>query len=172
MTDLTKRAKGISQSACANGNALTEMMHFYTLHELKKMHVLKEMPLARISPEHAVVLKDKRHTRYLRLGSIDFLVETAGGKLLGIEVLTRPTRGKLVNKLAYAKSVDEFVFVVPDCALGFYRRPRTKVFHKQWRAAALPKEFGSEKLHAWMFDTQKRKFTEKGVFSKIFFTEK
>ena len=82
-------------------------------------------------------------------------------------MLSRPTRGKLKEKLAYAKYVDEFIFVLPENSMEFYRRPKTKIFHKNARMNFLGKEFASPALFVWLIDLRKG-FVEKGRLDRIF----
>ncbi len=141
-------------------------MHLYTKHELHKMRVLNKMQIERIIPEQDVLIdKEKRKTQFK--GRYDFLVETRNNKFIGIEVLSRPTQGKLKEKLAYAKYVDEFIFVLPQESMEFYRKPRTKIFHKHVRMNFLGKEFENPALYVWLIDLRKG-FVEKDRLSKIF----
>lgn len=149
-------------------------MHFYTLHELKRMHLCGKQALCRVVPEQEVLLNASRRRRQKKpqAGRFDFLVECKNGKYLGIEVLTRPSKGKMLEKLRYAEQVDEFVFVLPSNAMLLYQKPRTKVFHKKHRGNALPKEFADKKLIAWMFDLNEKKFVEKDRMGRVFECEK
>ena len=141
-------------------------MHLYTKHELHRMHILNKLRIERIIPEQDVLLdKEKRKTPFL--GRYDFLVETRNNKFIGIEVLSRPTRGKLKEKLAYAKYVDEFIFVLPENSMEFYRKPKTKIFHRHARPSFLGKEFSSPTLYVWLIDLRKG-FVEKGRLDRIF----
>lgn len=149
-----------------NGNRLTELMHFYTLHELKKMHCLFILPLKKIFHEKTAVIGNGQK------GSFDFLVETVSGKEIGIEVLTRPSKGKMKQKLSYSKNVDEFIFVIPEHFLENYKIHEKKGFKGAVKKHFLPKEFSSQKLFAWIFDTEKRAFTTKASFSGVFNTAK
>ena len=142
-------------------------MHFYTLHELKKMHLGLELPLFKITPEQEVLLE--KHG--LREGRFDFLVESSEGKLIGFEVLTRPSKGKLKEKLAYSKEVDTFVFVLPNNSLGLYRKLGKKTFHRIAREKSMPKEFNSPSLYVWLFNPKDKRFVEKALFSKVFNVE-
>ena len=141
-------------------------MHLYTKHELHKMHILNKLQIERIIPEQDVLIdREKRKTPFK--GRYDFLVEAKNGKFIGIEVLSRPTQGKLKEKLAYAKYVDEFIFVLPENSMEFYRRPKTKIFHKNARMNFLGKEFASPALFVWLIDLRKG-FVEKGRLDRIF----
>ncbi len=139
-------------------------MHFYTLHELKKMHVLAQLQLKKIEPEKTVLIEKKG----LRQGSFDFLVETVDGMQIGIEVLTRPSKGKMKQKLAYAKNVDQFIFVIPEHVLDAYKKHEKTGHHISGREKFFPKEFSDKKLFAWVFDLEKHKFTHKQGFSRVF----
>ncbi|MDO8538607.1 MAG: hypothetical protein Q7S21_07020 [archaeon] len=147
----------------------TKVMHFLTIHELHKIHANQEWNIKRIIPEQEVILH-KHHS--LRKGKFDFLVETVDNKIIGFEVLTRPSAGKMKEKLAYANEVDEFVFVLPYNDLEFYQKPRQKVFHKQIRRSSFGKEFNSKKLSAWMLNIPSAHFVLKDKFNKIFNVEK
>ena len=144
-------------------------MHFLTLHELHKMHANQELNIKKIIPESQVILH-KHHS--MRKGSFDFLVETLDKKIIGFEVLTRPSAGKLKEKLVYANEVDEFVFVLPYSDLEFYQIPRQKVFHKQIRRSSFQKLFNNKKLSAWMLNISDSHFVLKDKFNKIFNVEK
>lgn len=141
-------------------------MHLYTKHELHKMHFLDKMKIERIIPEQDVLIDREKRKLPFR-GRYDFLVETRNNKFIGIEVLSRPTQGKLKEKLAYAKYVDEFIFVLPEGSMEFYRKPKTKIFHKHVRMNFLGKEFASPALHVWLIDLRKG-LVEKDVLSRIF----
>ncbi len=143
-------------------------MHFYTLHELKKMHLTLELPLSKIMPEQEVLLEKNG----LREGRFDFLVESREGKLIGFEILTRPSKGKLKEKLSYSKEADQFVFVLPRNSLGLYRKPKKKIFPRLGREKFLPKEFSSPCLYAWLFNPKDKRFVEKALFSKVFNVER
>lgn len=145
-----------------NGNSLTEMMHFYTLHELMKMRIM-ERGISRVIPEQSVLI-EKDGTRE---GRFDFLVELADGKRLGIEVLTRPSKGKMKEKLPYAGRVDEFVFVLPEGAMNFYRK-KNRGPHRAQKPKFFPADFQNQKLQAWLFDLGKRRFSEKNRFGSVF----
>ncbi len=153
-----------------NGNRLTSLLHLYTRHELNKMHFF-ERRLVRVVAEKATLLPgDQRHAA--RKGRFDFFVETFDGKKIGIEVLTRPTEGKLKEKLAYAKDVDEFVFVLPDGSLNTHRKPKGKVFHKQDRSKPLSRVFDRRGLWAWLFDLHDQRFSVKDKFANVYRVEK
>lgn len=141
-------------------------MHFLTFLELKKMHATGSESIARILPEKEVELKKSK----VRIGRFDFFVEKANGKSIGFEVLTRPSKGKMKEKLPYSKEVDEFVFVIPEHFLDFYKKREKNGMHDSVRKKFLPKEFSDKKLFVWILDTENHKFTKKGLFSQIFNT--
>ena len=147
-----------------NGNSLTKLMHLLVFHELNKMRVRKQPEILSISPEKTVLLE--KHGRK-RQGRFDFLVR-AKGKTIGIEVLTRPSQGKLKEKLAYEREVDEFIFAVPIDALDFYRKKRMNGFKRIVGKRFLGKEFNNPKLRVWLLDCRQGMVKEKGSFSKIF----
>jgi len=150
-----------------NGNTKTNLMHLYTFNELNKMHVKQELNLKRICPEQTVLIHSKTNSFCSNEGKFDFLVETKDNKLIGMEVLTRPSKGKMKNKLRYANEADEFIFVLPFNSMEFYRKPE-KVFHKKAKLKFFGKEFNKKNLFVWLLDLSKGKFTEKKAFSKIF----
>src|SRR3989338_2358947 len=148
------------------GNHLTPLMHLYTRHELNKMHLF-ERRLVNVVAEKATVLRKER-AKTPRKGRFDFFVETFDGKRMGVEGLTRPSEGKLKEKLAYAVDVEEFVFVLPDGSLNTHRRPTQKVFHKQDRSTPLSPVFNNLKLRVWLFDVKHHQFTVKDKLNKVF----
>jgi len=155
-----------------NGNEITHLMHLATLHELKKKHFVHNYKISEIIPEAEVVLgirKKKRGSRE-KIGKFDFLVKKEDGKNIGIEVLTRPSKGKLREKLLYANSVDEFVYVLPHSALHPYRKPVHK-YDKKKRPKKLPSEFRSPNLKVWLYDLGQRKFYDMCKFNQLFFVE-
>jgi len=154
----------VSLLAAAKGNNLTAIMHLLVLHELNKMHVNQHFNIEKIFPEKTVLLEKRGRER---LGRFDFLVRTKD-KTIGIEVLSRPTKGKLREKLPYAESVDEFIFVLPENSLLLYRKPFKRLMHEQARSLSFPNEFNSEKLQAWLITMPQGQFTEKKRFSKVF----
>lgn len=146
-------------------NELTQLMHLYTLHEIKKLHLTNKIALKKIADESSVILEKAGKPR---IGKFDFLVETKAGKTIGFEILTRPTQGKMLGKLRYAKGVDEFVFVLPSMSLEFYRKPKKKVSHRKIKPKFFSGEFADAKLRAWLFDLQNEQFLEKGKFNNLF----
>ncbi len=149
-----------------NGNTKTNLMHLYTLNELNKMHLTHEMELKKICPEQDVLIHSKNNSCFNH-GSFDFLVETKQNKLIGMEVLTRPSKGKMKNKLRYADKTDEFVFVLPFNSMDFYRK-QEKVFHKNSKQKFFGKEFDKKNLLVWLLDLRQGKFTQKAPFNKVF----
>jgi len=133
-------------------------------HELNRQRVNNPPEHIAIHPEKTVLL-EKHGVE--RKGRFDFLVQTKD-KTIGIEVLTRPSQGKMKEKLAYANEVDEFIFVIPSQSMGLYRKHKTNglksIAHKKF----LDKEFNEPKLRVWMIDCSQGKIEEKGPFSKIF----
>jgi len=131
------------------------------------MHFNKKIELKKICPEQTVLIHSKTNSDLCNEGRFDFLVETKKNKAIGIEVLTRPTKGKMKNKLRYAKEADYFVFVLPYNSMEFYRKQK-KVFHKKAKLKFFGKEFSGKNLFVWLLDLQKGEFTEKKEFSKVF----
>ena len=147
-----------------NGNYLTNLMHFITFLELKKMHVSGAESFTQILPEKEVELKKEKP----RLGRFDFFAQTSKGKSIGVEVLTRPSKGKMKEKLSYSREVDEFVFVIPEHFLDFYKKHEKNGLHDSVRKKFLPKEFADKKLFVWILDSENHRFTRKGSFSEVF----
>jgi hypothetical protein len=139
-------------------------MHLVVFHELNKMRVNKQPEIFGILPEKTVLLEKHGSERE---GRFDFLVQ-AKNKTIGIEVLTRPSQGKLKAKLPYAKEVDEFVFVLPHDGLEFYRRKKLNGFKRVAPKKFLSKEFADPKLQVWLLDYKQGLISEKGKFSEIF----
>jgi len=145
-------------------------MHLVTLHELQKMHCRNILELTRIVPEQDVLLENS-HGKCERCGRFDFLVHAKGGKTIGFEVLSRPTQGKLKEKLSYAKEVDEFVFVLPKETMKIYRKTSNKPFRRIAREKTLCSAFASEKIKAWLLDSRHGTIGEKACFCELFNTE-
>ena len=147
-----------------NGNGFTKMMHLLVFHELSRMRVNQQPEIISISPEKTVLLaKNSRE----RPGRFDFLVREKE-KTIGIEVLTRPSKGKMREKLAYANEVDEFIFALPENSLEFYRKKAQNGIRRVINKNFLPKEFSDQKLGVWLVDCRKGMVTEKGPFGKLF----
>ena len=132
------------------------------------MELLNSLQIKSILVEQPVLLEK----RGLRAGSFDFLIETKTGKAIGIEVLTRPSKGKLKGKLPYSLEVDEFVFVLPSSSLEFYQKKEKKGFRSYARANAFSREFNKPNLKAWLFDVQEKAFQKKDIFNRIFNVKK
>jgi len=146
-----------------NGNFITHLMHLLVFHELQRMRVNRELDIEKIMPEKPIVLE---HSPFPRKGSFDFLVN-AGRKNIGIEVLTRPSRKKLLEKLRYAKNVDEFVFAIPKDAFELYKKSCHKG-HEHARQNFFGKEFKSPKIKVWLLDLRDLRVLVKSSFGKIF----
>ena len=151
-------------------NSLTPLLHIYTKHELIKGHLFGQR-LSELVAEKEVALGSSRKVNGLRLGRFDFFARGAKGRTIGVEILSRPSHGKLKEKLAYTCGVDDFIFVLPEGTLELYRKP-AKAFHKNSRAKCLGPEFASASLYAWLFDTETRRFTVKDRFDRVFCVEK
>ncbi len=147
-----------------NGNSFTKLMHLLVFHELNKMRCKRQPEILNISPEKTVLLE--KHGRDLE-GRFDFLVQ-AKGKTIGVEVLTRPSQGKMKEKLAYANEVDEFVLVLPHDSLGFYKKKKPNGLKRIVGKKFLEKDFADPKLKVWLLDCRQGRIAEKGSFSKIF----
>lgn len=141
-------------------------MHLLTLNELQRMRVNGVWPITRLTSEQTVLLNG---TNKPKEGKFDFLVETPR-KTIGFEVLTRPSKGKMLKKFAYREEVDQFVFVIPHDALLPYHRTTTNHSWKV-RPRYLPSSFGERGLYTWLVDLEKQAIIEKAPFSKMFFVE-
>lgn len=139
-------------------------MHLLVFHELNRMRVQRQPEIRAISPEKTVLLEKNGRERQ---GRFDFLVD-ASGKMIGVEVLTRPSRGKLREKLAYAKEVDEFVFALPESCLGLYRKKSLNGLKRIAPKKELGPEFSDPKLRVWLLDCRQGRVSEKGCFSEVF----
>ncbi|MEM0360752.1 MAG: hypothetical protein QXK06_05460 [Candidatus Diapherotrites archaeon] len=146
------------------GNNLTKRMHFLTLKELKRLE-------RETNNIHWIKEEKKTLLPLKRTGSYDFLIESSEG-LTGFEVMTRPTKGKLKEKLRYKGKVNVFVFVLPSNSLGLYRKPQKNGLHCTAKPKFFPKEFFEPSLQAWLLDAKTGRFTEKGAFFKIFNVER
>ena len=143
-------------------------MHELTFQELNKMRIAGHGTVKEISPEKDVIISKNGK---LREGSFDFLL-VVGTKRIGIEILTRPSKGKLKQKLFYADEVDEFIFVLPENSLNFYKILKGKAFNNWKKINYFGKEFSSDFLKVWLLDTEKGEFVEKGIFKSIFNVKK
>ena len=150
-----------------NGNNLTRLFHLATLHELYKSNLLKEAEILKVVPEQTVLL-EPLHGNSIRKGRFDFLVLNKNGKTIGIEVLTRPSRGKMRKKLSYAKEVDEFVFVLPIGSFEPYRKKPRNGFKLQGKKPFFSPEFSIPTLQAWLVDPQSGTIVQKDRFSRLF----
>ncbi len=136
-------------------------MHSLTLKELKRIQAIQGTAIERIEKEKPTPLPENR------VGSYDFLTRSKSGTV-GFEVMTRPTKGKLKEKLRYRALVDKYVFVIPFNALGIYRKRKKRGYSVKARPKYFPKEFHDLGLRAWLLDTTNEKFTKKGAFHRIF----
>ncbi len=142
-------------------------MHLYTFNELNKMHLNNELEIKKICPEQSVLIHSKNNSNLCNEGRFDFLVETKQSKIIGMEVLTRPSKGKMKNKLRYAREADEFIFVLPLNSMEFYRKPEKKGFPKKVKSKFFGREFSDKNLFVWLLDLKKG-FIIKNSFNKIF----
>ncbi|MCR4368286.1 MAG: hypothetical protein NUV67_00060 [archaeon] len=150
-------------NVCESGNEFTKLMHECTLKEINSSREFNGKHVNKILPEKEVTLTKKG----MRKGSFDFFLETEEGTTIGMEILTRPSKGKLRQKLFYAHEADEYVFVLPKDAIEDYRK-RDKVFRHLTRQKFLPKEFDNPKLHVWLFDRNSRKIIAKLPLAGLF----
>ena len=72
------------------------------------------------------------------------------------------------EKLLYSMEVDEFVFVIPEHFLDFYKKHEKNGLQDSVRKKFLPKEFSDKKLFVWILDSEKHRFTKKAGFSQVF----
>lgn len=150
-----------------NGNKTTALMHLLTLNELNRMRVNGVWPITRLVSEQTVLLHEPKHAP--KEGKFDFLVETPR-KTIGFEVLTRPSKGKMLKKFLYRNEVDQFVFVIPRDALLPYQRTEKNHGWKV-RSRQLPAPFGEKNLYAWLIDVDAQQIVAKQPFSKLYFVE-
>ncbi|MCX6799344.1 MAG: hypothetical protein NTW59_04605 [Candidatus Diapherotrites archaeon] len=150
-----------------NGNSFTKLMHLIVFHELQKMRANRQPEILSILPEKTVLLEKNGSERE---GRFDFLVRAAD-KTIGVEVLTRPSQGKMKAKLPYANEVDEFVFAIPSDAMDFYRKKNLNGFKRMAPKRFLSREFADEKLKVWLLDCAEGRVAEKGGFGEIFEVE-
>ena len=149
-----------------NGNSKTRLMHKIALEEIENCY--SNHSICFLKPEQTVILEPLKDNGFERKGRFDFLLETKDRELVGFEVLTRPSKGKLKRKLSYAKEAQKFVFVLPENSLELYRRMEKRPFEKFKKDHCFPKEFSSQSLQAWLLDLNEKKVVEKNVFSKVF----
>jgi hypothetical protein len=139
-------------------------MHLVVFNELNRMRAQKQPEIIAITPEKTVLLEKNGMERQ---GRFDFLVRTSG-KAIGVEVLSRPSHGKLRQKLAYSREVDEFIFAIPADSMEFYRKRKLNGFKRVAHKKFLGREFSDPKLKVWLVDCRQGMVTEKASFSKIF----
>jgi hypothetical protein len=149
-----------------NNDSLPKLMHLVVLHELNRMRFVQQLSIENIVAEKRVLLEKNGRPR---MGRFDFFVRTKN-TTIGIEVLSRPTKGKMKEKLAYAKKVDKFIFVLPANSLQLYKKSK-KRFHEQARLLSFPPEFNSGKLYAWLLALPEGTLTEKKRFNRLFNVE-
>lgn len=150
-----------------HSNGLGLKMHVLTLHELNRMRVHKKMPISRVAEEETVILGKKSQNGW-KQGSFDFMVHLDNGKRIGVEVLARPTHGKLKRKLAYLPHVDQFVFVIPHLSLEAYFKHARKPYRNRVHERFLDQAFADSRLHVWLLDVKNQAFEAKQPFNKIF----
>ena len=143
---------------------LTDLMTLRTIQTLQQWRQSKAFPIHSVKTEQTVVLQSSGREK---AGRFDFLIEMENGELVGIEVLSRPTKGKLKAKLAYSEGVDKFVFVLPHDSMELYQNPKKSIYKKNAKHA-LGREFNSPKLFVWPFHTHLKQFFQQQSFSKWF----
>lgn len=142
-------------------------MHLLTLNELHRMRVNGVWPITRLVSEQTVLLSAAKHAA--KEGRFDFYVETPR-KTIGFEVLTRPSKGKMLKKFLYRNEVDQFVFVIPHDALLPYQRTEKNHGWKV-RESKLPPVFGEKNLYVWLVDVDAQRIIAKQPFSKLYNVE-
>lgn len=151
-----------------NGNSTTALMHLLVWTELQRMRVNQIIPITRMRAEQTVILGGPHDSRP-REGRYDFWVETPR-KTIGFEVLTRPSKGKMVKKIAYRNEVDDFVFAIPHDALRPYQRTEKNHGWKV-RPKFLPAFFAQKGLYAWLVDLEDRRIVAKAPFPRLYNVE-
>jgi hypothetical protein len=147
-----------------NGNLLTAWLHQIVSHELNRLRLTNEWPITAIIPEKSVLLTKNGSPRP---GRFDFLVQLRD-RTIGFEVLSRPSQGKMRQKLAYASEVDEFVFVLPKESLSLYHKTHSARYRNRVRPNKLGHEFTDPRLSVWVVDIEEGKIVQRGVFSQVF----
>jgi len=142
-------------------------MHEIVFKELRAPHAKDNLGITAVL-EEAPVLLDRRGSHCM--GKFDFLAETKNG-FVGFEVLARPTKRKILEKMAYADTVDKFVFVFPEGSLNLYRKPSKKTFVKRSKLNRLEKKFARKNVLVWMLDVYSKTFTQKGGIAEVFNVE-
>ncbi|MDO8428737.1 MAG: hypothetical protein Q7S92_05990 [Candidatus Diapherotrites archaeon] len=138
---------------------VSKTMHALTFLELKKLNLIASATLIQTIEEIPLLSETQA-------GVYDFYFK-ANGKTIGMEVLARPSKGKLKQKLFYANYVDEFIFVLPVESFNFYKIQKL-AFLSKVRPSYFSKEFNSEKLFVWLLDLEKKEFIAKNRFNKVF----
>ncbi|MDZ4256649.1 MAG: hypothetical protein U1C71_03510 [archaeon] len=146
------------------GNHTTALMHLLAWTELHRLRVTQTWSITKIRAEQTVILHPTSHDQ--REGKFDFYAETPT-KTIGFEVLTRPSKGKLLKKFIYRPEVDEFVFILPNDALSKYRR-KERFGRRVQSHFLLPSQFGERGLFVWLIDLQDRRIVAKEPFFKIY----
>ncbi len=149
-----------------NGNSTTALMHLLTWHEIQRLRITREWDIKKMKAEQTVLVNFARH-KTPKEGKFDFYVETPK-KTIGFEVLTRPSKGKMLRKISYGNEVDEFVFVIPhDSLLPYQLTEKNHGFHV--RSKALPKEFGKKGIYVWLVDLGEQRILVKAPFHKVYY---
>lgn len=152
-----------------NGNSTTVLMHLLTWTELQRMRVNQIWNIRRMAAEQSVLL-DSGNPNKPKKGKFDFYVETPS-KTIGFEVLTRPSKGKMLQKLIYSKEVDEFVFVIPTHFLKPYQKENNHSFGWHVRHKKLPSPFSKKGLYVWLVNIGEQRIISKQSLSNIYYIE-
>ncbi len=126
---------------------------------------IKELKPEKIFSEFAVLLPNGKR------GSYDFLIECNGSKI-GFELMCRPTKGKLKEKLVYINGVNKYVFVLPAESFELYKKRCASCFESLTRPKYFPKEFANKKLFVWLCSLEEKRIVTQARFSKVFNVEK
>lgn len=140
-------------------NYVEKIMYKATLEKIK------ELKPEKLFAEYAVLLPNGRK------GSYDFLAKQ-NGLIIGFEIMNRPTKGKLKEKLAYLNGVDRYIFVLPVASFELYKKQPLGCFGTLTRPKFFPKEFANKKLFVWLCSIDENKIVVQGRFEKVFNVEK
>ncbi len=126
---------------------------------------IKELCPEKLFVEYAVSLPNGRK------GSYDFLIEHNGTRI-GFELMSRPTKGKLKEKLAYLHNVDKYIFVFPMASFELYKRQQINCFTALTRPKFFPEDFSNKKLYVWLCSIDEKRIVTQARFEKIFNVKK
>lgn len=102
----------------------------------------------------------------------DIFLKTEEGARIGFEILARPTKGKMKQKLVYATGdLDRFIFILPSNFLQFYMK-QPKYALSNLRPHFFGKCFDLKNLYVWLYGIAEDKIIKTNNFSDIFNVEK